>query len=97
MPGLFRKVPAGTRYLDVVVRVPVRVVDDDGVCTRQVDAQTPRPRGKQEAELLRARSCDANQHGNCIFTKETVMKKVGVRESRRLVSSNQPILRKTHR
>lgn len=30
-------------YLDVVVRVPVRVVDDDGVCGGQVYAQTSGP------------------------------------------------------
>ncbi len=29
--------------LDVVVGVPVRVVDDDGVCRRQVDAQAASP------------------------------------------------------
>ena len=45
------------RYLDVVVGVPVGVVDDDGVCGCQVDSQTARTRGQQEAELLSARRC----------------------------------------
>lgn len=30
--------PAGLMYLNVVVRIPVRVEDDDGVCCGQVDA-----------------------------------------------------------
>ena len=34
--------------LQVLVGVPVRVVDDDGVCGRQVDAEAPGPRGQQE-------------------------------------------------
>ena len=36
--------------LHVVVRVPVRVVDDDGIGSRQVDAQTTGTRGKQESK-----------------------------------------------
>lgn len=28
-----------SQYLDVIVRIPVRVVDDDGICARQVDAK----------------------------------------------------------
>lgn len=45
-------------YLDVIVRIPVRVVDDDSVCTRKVDAKTSGSCWKQEAELLSARCCD---------------------------------------
>lgn len=40
------------------MRIPVRVVDDDRVCTRQVDTETSGSRGEQEAELLCARGCD---------------------------------------
>jgi hypothetical protein len=40
--------------LDVVVRVPIRVVDDDGVGRVQVDAETSGTRGQQEAELFGA-------------------------------------------
>lgn len=46
------------QYLDVIVRIPVRVVYDDSVCARKVDAKTSSSRRKQEAELLSARSCD---------------------------------------
>lgn len=38
--------------LNVVVWIPVRVVDDDGVCRGQVDAQATSPGGKEKAELL---------------------------------------------
>ena len=38
-------------YLDVVVWVPVRVIDDDGVGSVQVDAETPGFRRKQERKL----------------------------------------------
>ena len=41
--------------LDVVVGVPVRVEDDHRVGGGQVDPQTARPRGQQEAELARPR------------------------------------------
>jgi hypothetical protein len=41
-------------HLDVVVWVPVRVVDDDGVGRVQVDAETSGTRGQQEAELFSA-------------------------------------------
>lgn len=34
---------AQTVYLDVIMRIPVRVIDDDRVSSGQVDAQTPRP------------------------------------------------------
>jgi len=40
-------------YLDIIVGVPVGVVDDDGVGRGQVDTQTSRPRRQQETELLR--------------------------------------------
>lgn len=46
--------------LDVVLRVPVRVVDNDGVGSRQVDAQAARARAKKEHEPVRA--C-TNTHG----------------------------------
>lgn len=43
-------------YLDVIMRIPVRVVNDDGVGGGQVDPQTSGPRGQQEGKLLGARS-----------------------------------------
>ena len=39
--------------LQVVLRVPVRVVDDDGVGGRQVDAQPTRTRAQQEHKPVR--------------------------------------------
>ena len=47
-------------YLDVIVRVPVGVVDDDGVGGGQVDAQAPGPGGQQEGKLGGAGSCGRN-------------------------------------
>ena len=38
-------------HLYVIVRVPVGVIDDDGVGGGQVDPQTPSPGGEQENEL----------------------------------------------
>ena len=38
--------------LDVVVRIPVTVVDDDGVGRCQVNAETAGPGGEKEHELL---------------------------------------------
>jgi len=40
-------------YLQVVLRVPVRVEDDAGVCRREVDAQAAGPRAQKENEALR--------------------------------------------
>ena len=42
-----------TERLDVVVRVPVRVVDDDGVGRGEVDAQAAGARRQQEGERRR--------------------------------------------
>ena len=50
-------------YLDVIVRVPVGVVDDDGVGGGQVDAQAPGPGGQQEGKLGGAGSCGRNHTG----------------------------------
>ena len=47
--------PAERLY--VVVRVPVRVVYEDGVRRGQVDAQAARPRRKQEGEVLGSGRC----------------------------------------
>lgn len=41
-------------HLDIVVRVPIGVVDDDSVGSVQVDAETTGSGGQQEAELLSA-------------------------------------------
>jgi len=38
--------------LQVILRIPVAVVDDDGVGGRQVDAEAARPRAQQEHELV---------------------------------------------
>lgn len=35
------------------LRVPVAVIEDARVGTLEIDAEAPRPRGKQEDELLR--------------------------------------------
>ena len=48
-------------YLDVIVRVPVGVIDDDGVGGCQVDAQAPGPGRQQERKLGGARSCGTSQ------------------------------------
>ena len=42
-------------YLDVIVRIPVRVVDKHSVSGGQVDTQASRPSGEQEAESLGTR------------------------------------------
>ena len=47
--------PAERLY--VVVRVPVRVVYEDGVRRGQVDSQAARPRRKQEGEVLGSGRC----------------------------------------
>ena len=47
-------------YLEVLLRVPVTVVDDTGVRCGQIDAETPGPGGQQEysdLRILRARAC----------------------------------------
>ncbi len=41
-------------YLEVVLRVPVAVKNDDGVGGGEIDAQAARPRRQQEAKVLRA-------------------------------------------
>lgn len=43
-------------YLDVIVRIPVRVVDDDGVGSSQIDSQPSGSRRQQEGKLLSTRS-----------------------------------------
>ena len=46
-------IPTGMpTHLKVIVRVPIGVVDDDGVRRGQVDAQPAGSRGQQEAEVL---------------------------------------------
>ncbi len=39
--------------LEVVLRVPVRVVDDDSVSCREVDTETPRTSAQQEHKAIR--------------------------------------------
>ena len=45
------------KSLDVIVRIPIRVVDDDGVCRGQIDTQTTGTRGQEEHKLFGSRSC----------------------------------------
>lgn len=41
----------GFAYLDIIVRVPVRIVDDDGVSRGQIDAQTTSSGREEECKL----------------------------------------------
>lgn len=45
-------------YLDVVVGVPVRIIDDDGVSRCKIDAQTTRSGGEEESKLSSTWSCE---------------------------------------
>lgn len=40
-------------HLQVVLRVPVRVKDDAGICSRQVDSQTSCPGAQQKHKAVR--------------------------------------------
>jgi hypothetical protein len=51
------------RHLQVLVRVPVRVVNDDGVRRHEVDAQPARARGQQEHEVPAASAEHPSEHG----------------------------------
>lgn len=51
-----RKLLEVSSHLDVIMRVPVRIKDDDSVCSGQIDAQAPSSGGQEEAELLSPRS-----------------------------------------
>lgn len=42
--------------LNVIVRVPVRVIDDDSVSCSQIDTQATSPGGQKEGKLDRTRS-----------------------------------------
>ena len=53
-----RQMTPGITRLHVVVRVPVRVEDEDGVCCCQIDALPAGPRGQQEHVLLGARGVE---------------------------------------
>ncbi len=56
-------------YLDVVVWVPIRVVDDDSVGGCQVDAQTPCSGGQEENKLRSTRSCSERKEKDFVKTK----------------------------
>lgn len=56
-------------YLDVVVWVPVRVVDDDSVSCCQIDAQTPCSGGQEENKLRSTRSCSERKEKDFVKTK----------------------------
>lgn len=45
-------------YLDVIVGVPVRIIDDDGVSRCKIDAQTTRSGGEEESKLRSTWSCE---------------------------------------
>lgn len=49
-------------YLDVIVRVPVRVIDDDGVSRGKIDAQTTSSGRQEESKLRSTRSCWNETH-----------------------------------
>lgn len=44
-------------YLDVIVGVPVRVIDDDGVCRCKIDSQTTSSGREEEGKLGSTRRC----------------------------------------
>ena len=46
------------RYLDVIVGIPVRVVNEHSVCSGQVDTKASRASGQQETKRLCPRSCE---------------------------------------
>ena len=48
--------------LEVLVGVPVRVKYDDGVGRLQIKAETARPRGQEEDEVVRVGSVELGQH-----------------------------------
>ena len=54
--GLPDPVGAG-EGLDVVVRIPVGIIDDDSIRCGQIDAQTSGSGGQQERKLWRIRCC----------------------------------------
>ena len=45
-------------YLDVIVRIPVAIVDDHRVRRGEIDAQAPCPGGEKKAELFSTRSVE---------------------------------------
>lgn len=45
-------------HLDIIVGVPVRIIDDDSVSRRKVDAQTTRSGGEEESKLRSTWSCE---------------------------------------
>ncbi len=51
----------GFANLDVIVGVPVRVVDDDGVSRCEINTQTTSSGGEEESKLRSARSCQDEQ------------------------------------
>lgn len=67
--------PQGARRqatdLDVIVRVPVRVVDDDRVRRGQVDAQAARPGREEEAELLGPRGWEREVRPGALSGRES--------------------------
>lgn len=44
-------------YLNVVVGVPVRVIDDDGICRSQIDAEASSSCREEESKLRSTRGC----------------------------------------
>jgi len=48
--------------LEVLMRVPVGVEDDDGVRRLEVEAEAARPRGQQEDEVVGAGLVELGQH-----------------------------------
>ena len=50
--------------LDVIVGIPVRIINDDRVCRGQVDTQATCPSGEQKHELLGVRSVESAHKKN---------------------------------
>lgn len=71
-PYLCNLVRGQQAYLDVVVRIPVRVVDDDRVCARQVDTEASGSCRQQEAELLGAGRCDGRPGSGEVTVTTTI-------------------------
>lgn len=65
----YMQVSSVNQYLNVVVRIPVRVVYDDSVCTCKIDPQTSSSCGEQEAELLSSRCWDGNRSTEVMCVK----------------------------
>ena len=65
-------------YLDVIVWVPVHVVDDDCVCRSQIDSQTSSLGGQQEYTALGGRVCNSQSATRLSTSKEGSVHKIKI-------------------